>query len=206
MLLSLLISTACLAFSKVSTSMEIDHASHVNKSLPSIDKRWFSVPLTSNNPHLGVPWPRLKDVPGFTGDANSPLAQERWVRYCFASTKSYAYTFEVMLHAIARWQPAFEYSTLNIKPDLHCGKNYYCLCGPKTAKDTLRIHKSSELVQELNSDWEGPNAASLGWRGKDEGNILMFGALSSAGRNPGGLDDMRQRSAAIASLVHELGR
>jgi len=110
-----------------------------------------------------------------------------------------------MLHAVARWQPAFEYSTLNIKPDLHCGKNYWCLCGPKTAKDTLRIHQGSEVVQGRNSDWEGPTAASVGWRGKDEGTILMFSALGPAGRNPGSLDDMRQRSGAIAALVHELG-
>ncbi|KAK4543145.1 hypothetical protein LTR36_005923 [Oleoguttula mirabilis] len=71
--------------------------------------------------------------------AGSPIAHERWLRYCFADERSATTLLPTVVHAIARWWPASLYSAFKIQPDLGCRGDYRCICGPHTSADALRI-------------------------------------------------------------------
>ncbi|KAK5121987.1 hypothetical protein LTR85_004559 [Meristemomyces frigidus] len=112
----------------------------IDETNANLSKRWMSIPLAvpqGNYANIRRPWPTMASV--YPGCANSPIAHEHWLRYCFVDERSANTLLLVVVHAIARWWPASMYSLLKIQPDWGCRGDYRCVCGPYTAPDALRI-------------------------------------------------------------------
>ena len=83
-------------------------------SIDRIMRRWYSVFRYQDRVKLpgdgAVPWPS----PCMSGSSENAewLPGERWLRYCFEDQSSQVELEHLLMHAIAKWAPAFHYSSL----------------------------------------------------------------------------------------------
>ncbi|GAB1739713.1 hypothetical protein NU219Hw_g4655t2 [Hortaea werneckii] len=165
-----------------------------------IRKRGISVRKIPNADaqHMRHPWPKIEP------DKSS---SERWVRYCFRHQSDSERLYPVLARAIGLWYPAYQYSSMRIRPDPRCDKkdkegqssgggvrpDFTCICN-----DEMDGHALSIFVGE-----DGKSSCSLGWDySKDERwrHQLSFGHMPAETAN----DDVAIAVAAM-TMAHELG-
>lgn len=146
-------------------------------------KRWYSIGAPPSTPGAKfTTWPTVCD--------DGP---ERWLRYCFDTDQTADLLLNTLLQAIARWSPAFQYSTLSIQPALHCAGDYRCVC-QQDPEDNLVI--SDVAPSQLESQ------TTMGYstdETKRPRNSMMFGEVYD--------HDMPQDmvDSAVLTMTHELG-
>lgn len=144
-----------------------------------------------------APWPEIEPPQG---------PRRAYLRYCFRNTRSSQNLAKIVAQGIALWTPAFKYSSLSIVPDFACFDNsresrsrwdYYCVCGPKTADDTLVIDDEWADEQHLRG---AETSVGYDYSSKARGRHAM--SFSPALREIKGADTAER---VAGTMAHELG-
>lgn len=173
-----------------------------DEDLDALYKRWYSIRPNVVPPAyqgIGGVWPTLGEIaPCAVDDAHL-----RVLRYCFADQASATHLSSIMLHAIAHWAPAMQYSTLRIQPDLACFHDYSCLCGPHTRHDTMSI-TDSRPTSGNNAGAIAETRSNVGYRSYR--NSMRFGMLDNNAWRLAINGNLDAVNWAIVTMTHELGK
>ncbi|KAK4553920.1 hypothetical protein LTR86_009095 [Recurvomyces mirabilis] len=190
----------------------------LNNSPSAISRRWYSMKtneevLKEGTMDLGNArarglWP-AKHFP-----VGSPLypngAVRNYIQFCFVEDEDAQALLRVTAEVIARWWPAFRYSSLMLIPDLNCHApvedekyieyNLHCICGKQgnngktTSPDTLHVSVVKDIeASEATTGYRG----DLKGTGKQTLQIKQYTTVIQGGE-PGVIHQMRD-------MIHELG-
>lgn len=165
-------------------------------------KRGYSV-TTSMQPaaeERRYPWP---SAIGLSCQGTS------WVRYCFKDQSSADNLFDLLLEVIARWQPATDFSTMEIKPAIKgdgCWSadtiDFYCICTAETEADALEIWDGIPPNGDV-SQQRRTSMSTTGYQFQPRTrtrNWMLIGCI-----NPKKAKKRGVRDACVVEFMHEMG-